>query len=35
MMIGTLKAYYDPDLKKENNHFCYMGYRKPLSWTSS
>jgi hypothetical protein len=29
-VIGSLKAYYDPDFKKENNRFCYLGFRSGL-----
>ena len=31
--IGTLKAYYDPDLFKENNGFCYLGFKNGLDWS--
>ena len=32
--IGTLKAYYDPDdPPKENNGFCYLGFKNGLDWS--
>ena len=30
IIIGTLTAYFDPDLQKENNPFCAIGFRHHL-----
>ena len=34
LMIGYLTAFYDPDLKKENNPFCSWGIERTfLKWS--
>ena len=30
LMIGTLTAYYDPDMQKSNNPFCAIGFGSPV-----
>lgn len=31
LVLGRIKAYYDADLKKENNNFCSMGFHSTIS----